>query len=771
MEDKKQNGWICTDDEQQSDEKRILLFRKVIELSAIPVDCLLRITADSKYKLYINGEFVNTGPQKGDDSIWYFDELDIKPFLKNGKNVFLVKVLTIPDRFRAGNFSFFRTETPGLYLNGCVSTDSSWKYMAAEITLNAEDEHFAPMQVLETAESLDGENEMFYETYDDRRWMQVKVYSDFDLSPVLIPDALHERTIPLLKTETERFNAVQCIRSSEHKVDAWNKLLGGKKELTIAPGRKEIVEINAGAETTGYLVLKLAEGTGAEISILCSECYAYEAMEEFGDHFMPRKGDRTDSENGKLYGFTDCFTVSGEGNYDQPEVYEPFWFRTFRYIKLTVETADRPVTILDFYYRKTAYPLEVSSKVETSDESMAKIWEISERTLRLCMHETYEDCPFYEQLQYAMDSRSQILYTYAVSADDRLARQCMDDFRRSLRHDGMIKCSYPNYEMNVIPGFAVYYIGMLYDHMMYFGDKDFLLNHVPAVLGILSFFRNNITGSGLLGKTGGILFEHRFWSFIDWTKEWRDTIGVPPAIRKGPLTMENLLYILGLQYASGIFNFLDYGDMSRQAAGEAEKIQDAVNRYCRGKGGMYIDGPSVDDYSQHTQVFAILTDTVDIDTGRKYLLETLDNPGQYAQCSVAMMYYLFRALEKCDLYERTDELWDVWRGMLSKNLTTCEEDPVSSRSDCHAWGALALYELPSAVLGIRPAAPGFSEIELSPKVGRFSHAEGSVITPKGTVSVSWKREDGGIDLNASVPEGIKVTGKYSGSCRAVKTGN
>ena len=121
---------------------------------------------------------------------------------------------------------------------------------------------------------------------------------------------------------------------------------------------------------------------------------------------------------------------------------------------------------------ETGYPLEIQSEVKTSDKSLDDIWDISARTLKRCMHETYEDCPFYEQLQYAMDSRSQILYTYAVSADDRLARKCIDDFRRSTKYDGLLNCSYPNRMRNVIPGFSIYYIGMIYDHMMYFGDRQ-----------------------------------------------------------------------------------------------------------------------------------------------------------------------------------------------------------------------------------------------------------------------------------------------------------
>jgi ribosomal protein S18 acetylase RimI-like enzyme len=53
------------------------------------------------------------------------------------------------------------------------------------------------------------------------------------------------------------------------------------------------------------------------------------------------------------------------------------------------------------------------------------MWEISRNTVLCCMHEMYVDCPYYEQLQYMFDARLEILFTYAVSGDTRLAAQAL----------------------------------------------------------------------------------------------------------------------------------------------------------------------------------------------------------------------------------------------------------------------------------------------------------------------------------------------------------
>lgn len=151
---------------------------------------------------------------------------------------------------------------------------------------------------------------------------------------------------------------------------------------------------------------------------------------------------------------------------------------------------------------------------------------------------------------------SQILHTYAISGNDRLARQCMDDFRRPQRPDGMLNCCYPDTEPNVIPYFSIHYILMLYDHMMYVGDKNFLRQHLDCMDGILNFFEQHLDNRGLVGSVGGLLTDGGYWSYIDWAPQWGNTIGTPPAGLTNPITMESLLYIMGLSYATEILDYL-----------------------------------------------------------------------------------------------------------------------------------------------------------------------------------------------------------------------
>lgn len=71
MEDKKGTHWIWLDKwlPEDKEEPVLALFRKELTVSGKPKDAVIRISADSRYKLYINGKFVEAGPSRGDRQI------------------------------------------------------------------------------------------------------------------------------------------------------------------------------------------------------------------------------------------------------------------------------------------------------------------------------------------------------------------------------------------------------------------------------------------------------------------------------------------------------------------------------------------------------------------------------------------------------------------------------------------------------------------------------------------------------------------------------
>ena len=769
------SNWIWTPEWLHEDKKfpRIVYFRRAIDLAEVPEKAYVNISADTRYKLYVNGSLVEAGPSKGDREVWFFDRVDLAPYLKEGRNILGVQVLRYPVEREMGNHSMFRTEIPGLYmapeknetepLRSFLKADASWRCHIDRKTLfPPEETGFAPLIIHEEAFGSPETFGWLEEDFDDRAWAAALPYPKAKISPAVSPGNLNQRTIPYMYRTKKRFDSL-IEGNSEGIEGRWEMLLSGLGKVTVPALSRIRIVMNAGEEMTGYLKAAMAGGRGARISFLESEAYVQKEKSPTAGTSI--KKNRMDTVSGRLEGYLDIYHAAGLGTLERPETYEPFWFRTFRFIELTVETGEEPLDILSLDYEETGYPLEVQTRVETSDPSLKAVWDMSERTLRRCMHETYEDCPFYEQLQYTMDTRSQILYTYAVSADDRLARKAIDDFARSQRSGGLLNCSYPNMNPNVIPGFSIFYILMVYDHMMYFGDTGLVRRYMPVIDRILDYFDRHLTPEGLVEKVGGINLEARYWSFIDWAVEWNPTTGMPPAGLYGPITMESLLYIYGLRHAALLAEYIGRMDTAREYRERAAEVQRAVLHFCRRSDGMLTDGPvsllekdgrvSSLHASQQAQVFGVLTGTLDRESGRRNLLRTMEENG-YPQCTVAMRFYLFRALEEAGLYDRTESLWDLWRNMLSDGCTTCIESEDYARSECHAWGALALYELPSAILGARPAEPGYTKILVRPHAAFLDRAEGTVKTPAGMVRVSWKKKKERLELSVEAPEGIEV---------------
>ncbi len=721
-------GWNKEDDEKA----KLVLFRAAFD--GKPDNTRIRITADSRYKLYVNGIHVQSGPSKGDDKIRYIDEADIGEWLNDGENVIAVNVLRYSfDHPYHSNHSLFASQTPGLFVEGI---DLKWKsHVVRTVRFEGEEGGFAPLHVHERIATDPAARGWKRAGFDDSAWDDIFEYTDKDLPDILKPENLAERTIPYMR------RSKACFRTATD--DAWNALIKGTGTLTVAGDTDTAVTLDAGEEMTAFPHLKMHAGAGTNIEILYSECYTIPS--EHGTV----KGNRLDRENGILEGYTDTYYITESGDWE----YEPYWMRTFRFVRIRIRTGAEPLVIRSLTLEETGYPLEARTEVTASDSSLSDIWDISLRTLKRCMHETYMDCPFYEQLSYVMDTRSQILYTYSVAADDRLARKAIDDFRRSQREDGLLNASYPNRNENVIPGFSIYYILMIHDHMMYFGDKALVRDCMPSVKKILAFFDKHREVNGLVSKIGGLNRIERFWSFIDWADEWLPTTGMPRCGLNGPNSPESLLYIMGLNAAAELADYIGESESAKKWRHDAAEMREAVRSTCMNEDGLLTDGPATADLSQHAQVLGVLSGTLTEEEGRRAMQRCMTEPG-FTRCTVAMSWYLFRALEETGLYHLTDGCWDVWRRMIANGCTTCVESEGYNRSECHAWGALILYELPSVTLGVRPASPGYETVEVIPVPGYLDHAAGTVHTPRGDVHVEWHRSGNDIKCHVEADEGI-----------------
>jgi hypothetical protein len=706
---------------------------------------------------------VSSGPCKGSQFTTYFDVIDLSAYLEEGENILAVKVLHYPPvkenisvwRYPLGMFYFsgeLRDNT-GKVLQRIVS-DASWcckKDISTKFVPGSYNTMF-----LGGAESVEGSlvpHHWQEKEYDDKDWNPCAIYHLVDTTTgVLEPWQLTERTIPLLYEEKKDFLRLtykENIQESDQQVlDSFS--VGNDTELILNPRQHYVIEIDSGELATGFVTLAVSGGSGSTVSMLCSECYEREPVEV---PWMRDKGKRDDVKNGKLYGDFDRYRVSGIGkrNNRQYELYEPFLFKTFRFIRLEITVKEEPLSIHSFHYRDTGYPLEAKAEFRCSDGFHNTLWDISLVTLKRCMHESYEDCPYYEQFQYVMDTYLQTLFTYNISGDDRMARKAIFDFHSSLLPQGLLQSRFPSIEPQVIPGFSIYWILMIYDHYQFFHDVQLVKRYSSTIDAILLWFDRHLNSEGLVDD-----IPKQYWQFVDWVSEWRDNRGVPEAAMTGPLTVYNLMYSLGLQKAAKMNTLIGRNCIAQEYLQKSQTVNASIINNCWSESqGLFADGPNSGTYSEHAQIWAILAQAVTGNTAVELMKSTLGNT-QLAKVSYAMTFFLFRALSETGLYQKSFDLWAPWREMTQMNLTTWAEDPVTQRSDCHAWGALPLYEFTCEVLGFKPSFEPDGLITIRPEPGGLTWAEGVVVTALGPLRIQWQMISGKCKVSIHNPSEIPL---------------
>ncbi|SMR42963.1 unnamed protein product [Zymoseptoria tritici ST99CH_1E4] len=742
-------NWIWTphwiDSAEINTAGRIVHFKRQVQISSLPETAVLHFSADTRYKLYVNGARMAVGPCRSSPYIWYYDTLDIAPFLIEGQNVFEFAVIRYFASSRAA-MPFERTQYPGLTIcGGFVVNDlfhdldstkgwRCWIDDSIRFPTGLVDDGF-----LHISERITPAPQA--PTYAPIPYGYKTLNGD------ILPWRLRPRSIPMPEESVANVHAVRSCQSAR-QISDWTAFLRGSASLTLPAKSSHRLEIQAEVHSTAFLRWTFDARQQSQIKMKVTYSEGYE-LEPRSYPFFRTKKDRVDASNGHLLGPFDEIIldiVPGQMN-----VYEPFWFRTFRLFRLEIEVGAEAVELSKFEAKQTNYPLDVkASWQDHGDPESEKIWEVSIRTMRNCMHDAYSDCPFYEQLQYSGDSRSVGLFHYLISGDDRLMRQTINNFASSIGSEGLTQSRFPSHVMQLIAGFSIYWILQVCDHHLFFGDTAYSRSFLPRIDGVLEFFASYVDERGLVSGLPADV-----WQYVDWVTTWGATDdhpdkGVPTSGRKSNLhTYFSLLYAYGLQKAAKLLIEVGRPAHAAEYESRAQSLQRAVRTHCY-DGSFFTDSTSDvagdDAYSQHCQVFAVLSGAAE-GTERFRLLHEAFNKPMFSKCSYVMRFYALRAFSIAgdELYESMwQPTWEPWRQMLANNLTTWEEDDVRQRSDCHAWGSVPIYEYCTELAGVQPLGPGCKKVLFKPRLNLSKAIDAVVALGKDNLAkVSWSIDANG----------------------------
>ncbi len=685
------------------------------------------VSGDERYDLFIDGVHLGDGPDRGDALHWRFATYDAS--LAAGEHVLVARVWCAGKQAPYAQLSV----RPGFLLaadaplTDTLSTGrAAWAYKPVEgIALEWHELTWG------TGPScrIDGA------TYP---W-GIEAGDGVDWRPAVTDDtraaisAAHHEAITIF----ERLMAPSSLPPMLREPLA----VALPDALRAVPARTRVEQVLMLEDyTCGRPVLTVTGGRGATVALEWAE-----ALYETVDERFPcsPKGRRAQSEGMTFVGVGDRFVLNGGAG----RCYTPLWWQAGRVLRLTVSTGDDPLRLDSLVIEETRYPFEVASTFDCDDRAFMDAWPIMRRTLSMCMHETYMDCPYYEQLQYVADTRLQALVTYVLSRDDRLPRQAIAMFEASRLPSGLIQARYPSRHIQVIPPLALLWIGMVHDYALWRGDRAFVSGMLPGVRAVVDAFLAARTDAGLVKFLNG-------WNFMDWVPAWH--LGVPPTADDGLSGVMQWLVVLALGYAADLERWVgepclaERGDRAAAALAEA-----AAARFWSDARGCLAEDSRHQHFAEHSQALALLGGRLPPER-RAAIADALATDRGLDRATISFSHYVCEALA---LARRGDALlarFDLWRGLKALGFATTPEQPEPTRSDCHGWGAHPIYHAFASVLGIRPAGFGFETVSIHPNLGPLKRAEGALAHARGTIQVRIDgAPDGGLDLRVTLPEGLR----------------
>ncbi|MGZ0708550.1 alpha-L-rhamnosidase-related protein [Coraliomargarita sp. W4R53] len=527
-------------------------------------------------------------------------------------------------------------------------------------------------------------------------------------------------------------------------------LLDGAK-IEIAPHSQQNIIIEYGKEWTGFPELTFSKGADATIRVGYAEALRIDTSVADAVIFG-RGGDTGDvaigfedntsgwsfDHRGRFEGFEDIIECDGREWH-----WQPHHWRTAKFIRLQIQTNDQALTLSNFQFCPCHYPLDEAAPFTCSDSQLKTVHETSMHTLKLSMHETFIDCPYFEQLQYigdsALNARAAMLTCGAYAASEQLILH----FDWSRVPEGWTQSRYPSRIEGIIPAQSLDWISAIRDYALYSGQLGTVRTVWPGAQVVLDAYQRQIGARGLPEKLP-------YWNWVDWCPGWKR--GVPPGAETGPVLSHAAKFGHALVQAIEVAGWLDDAFAVEKFTQQHRSLKHAA-RDAFWQGKYFSENTEDTSYgSRLGNAYAILAGFAHEDEYPQ-LLAAMTND-QLADCSFFGYYFVRQALWQLGEFDYQQEL-APWFKMADLGLSTWAEDTTFWRSLCHGWSANPVIDFTTQILGVQPSIPGFGLCAVKPQLGLLQDASGGVATPHGSIKVSWKDHGHG-GLEVEIPQGVII---------------
>ncbi|MEL6194468.1 MAG: hypothetical protein AAFR66_20580, partial [Bacteroidota bacterium] len=305
-------------------------FRKKATFDQVPEKLVLYISADNRYHFLVNGQRVCYGPAKGDLKTYKYDIVDIAPFLQEGENILSATVYNAGKDMAMSMFSIqtafmLRAEDEAF---SSLNTDENWKVFhntayepVSYYEMLFKERWFYGYYACGPGDKVHAANYPWgWEAlhFDDSQWDSAEKLVFEGGSPwKLVP-----RNIPFMDSYIERPKKIRKTSG----IPVSNGFIAGKNSIRVPPNTKATILLDYELFTMGYPELSTDKGAGSRIQVNYAEAL-YEKVN--------LKAHRDSVNDLTMYGVFDIFKPDGK-----ERTFRPLWKRAFRYIQLSVETAD-----------------------------------------------------------------------------------------------------------------------------------------------------------------------------------------------------------------------------------------------------------------------------------------------------------------------------------------------------------------------------------------------------------------------------------------------